>query len=661
MKRAMLRLLASLCLFLQVILAFGSLWVAFVCLSGEVPVVGWLQYPLAFVAIAGAQTILFPELRAVASLMLVPTWSIIWVGKSVAGANTVLEISMASLGFIIAAVDRRQIQQLIRTRRMHPSPEFNKPWWRLGLRYGIPGTAMLLMVGVLFYFFQKAEVGSHEINAEAAIDQGRYAEAVSEFKEALRLAQTFPSSNWRAIKNLNSLGRAYLHSHELPLAEQAYREAVRMCQTTLDPSDEYYFLYYRSIHGLAATFEKQRHLEEAEALYLQAVASYSSWSQPSMPVGFVLLTNSVKFVARLLNDQVSVTEADRQMKLAKDDELGKQLYGLPSVLDGLASLYFDQRQFPKAEKYLKRSLLYKTQLLASDTPDLGKQILEAQIIPDDSQHSLFVGAALYDRFRPVFDDMGPQNRESIGTSLNQIGLTYWEQGRNKEAEPLYLLSLAIRRTTAGENSPEYARTLTNLGLLYNTDGRYDEAEPHLLAALKIREGILDPNHPDLAHSFNNLALLYDNLDQPVKAAPLYEKALAIRQKSLGSSHPKSILTLELLANLYLREANYTNADPLFAQLLEVRKQELGSGHPNVLQLMGTVAGIYTEERKLPEALSLYKRMITLMEGQFDPAVVRQVLMSYAHALKLAGNLKELDEVNKRIKDTTPGPIPPPLH
>jgi len=652
LKRTALRILTSLCLCLQVILAFGSLWIAFSGFSGELGAVGWLQYLLALIALAGGLAILFPELRAPASLILVPTWGIILACKAVAGVNTVLEISMVSLGVVIALVGHQRIRTIIRTRHVSHSHEFDRPWWRHSLRYGIPGTAMFLMVGSLFYFFQKAEVGSHEINAEMAINQGKYAEAVSEFKEAIRIAQTFPSSNWRAIKNMDSLGRAHLLSHELKLAEQTYRESLRMCQTTLSPDDEYYFLYYRSIHGLAAIFREQQRFEEAEALYLQAVASYASWSVPRMPIGFVALTNSIKFVAALLNDEASIAESDRQMKLAMDQEIGKQLYGLPSALDGLASLYYDQRKFDKAETYQKRALLLKTQLLASDVPDLGKLILEAQVIPEDAQHPSLLGADLYNRLRPSFDNMGPQNLESIGASLNGIALTYWAQGRNKEAEPLYLLSLAIRRVTTGDNSPTYASTLTNLGLLYNTEGRYAEAETHLLAALKIRQRILGPEDPGIGHSFNSLALLYDNLNQPDQAAPLYEKALAIRRKSLGPSHQKSVLTLRLLANLYLRESNYSKADPLFEQLLDMRREELGTGHPDVLRLMWTLAGIYTEEQKLAEAIATYKRMIPLMEEQFDPAMIRWAIMSYAHVLKLAGDLKELENVNKRLEDMT---------
>ena len=659
--RMILRILTTLCLCLQVILAFGSLWIFFMSLAGQVPAAGWLQYPLGLIALIGGFAILFPEFCALGALTLLPTWGLFLIFKVLAEGNTFLEISMFTLTTMIAMVQYNQIGQIIRTKTLGDFPVFRDAWWRKGLRYGLSMTLIVAIIGTLFYFFQKAGWGAHEERGVSALDHGMYQQAVVEFTEALRIAQTFPESEWRVISALNQLGRAYIRLNELQLAEDAFRAAVNLGQSALPPKDSHHYLYYHSIDGLAATFSKQARYPEAEALYLQAVASTASLIPPSLPFGFVALVECVRFGGKVLGDETADMETDKQLKIAMDLQLGFQLGGLPAALDGLGSFYFDQRQFTKAENYFKRALFLKTKILGSQFPDLGQRLLNTERLSDEQGKPL-EGLPLYEKFRPYLDHVDKGNRIAIDESLNQIGLTYWAEGRYKEAEPLYLLSLAIIQSSTQEDTPGYAMTLTNLGLLYNTDGRYAEAEPKLRTALTIRERMLSPDHPDLAHSYNNLGLLYDNLIQAEKAAPFYEQALAIRQKALGPMHAKSLLTLDLLSSLYFREAQYSKAEPLFAQLIQLKQQELGTNHSDVLNLRWKLAAIYREQGKYPDAISIYESMIPQLEEQLGPTnrITLQVLSSYADVLKRGGRLKQAEEVKKRLEEMESSVLPPSM-
>ncbi len=76
------------------------------------------------------------------------------------------------------------------------------------------------------------------------------------------------------------------------------------------------------------------------------------------------------------------------------------------------------------------------------------------------------------------------------------------------ALPLYRQALEIRRTTLGENHPDYANSLNNLAVLYREMGDYAAALPLYRQALEIRRTTLGEDHPDYATSLNNLAVLY---------------------------------------------------------------------------------------------------------------------------------------------------------
>jgi tetratricopeptide (TPR) repeat protein len=74
----------------------------------------------------------------------------------------------------------------------------------------------------------------------------------------------------------------------------------------------------------------------------------------------------------------------------------------------------------------------------------------------------------------------------------------------KEAEPLYLQALELRKQLLGENHPDVATSLNNLAKLYESQGKYEEAEPLYLQALAIAEQALGENHPNTVTFRENL-------------------------------------------------------------------------------------------------------------------------------------------------------------
>ena len=108
----------------------------------------------------------------------------------------------------------------------------------------------------------------------------------------------------------------------------------------------------------------------------------------------------------------------------------------------------------------------------------------------------------------------------VAVSLSQLAQVYAGQGKNVEAEPVYLQALKVYQTVHGEFHADVAATLNNLGILHRMYGLYAQAEPLLTRALAIKEKLLGLNHPDVALSVVNLAQLRVVQEQPEKAEPL---------------------------------------------------------------------------------------------------------------------------------------------
>jgi tetratricopeptide (TPR) repeat protein len=186
----------------------------------------------------------------------------------------------------------------------------------------------------------------------------------------------------------------------------------------------------------------------------------------------------------------------------------------------------------------------------------------------------------------------------LATSLNNLAGLYESMGRYKEAEPLYVRSLAIREEQLGANHPRTATNLNNLANLYKSMGRYKEAEPLYVRSLAINEEQLGANHPDTATNLNNLANLYKSMGRYTEAEPLHVRSLTISEEQLGVTHPDTASSLNNLAILYRSTGRYAEAEPLYVRAIAILEQSLGANHPNT---QGCIQNLQILRQKLADS------------------------------------------------------------
>src|SRR5215469_2518862 len=82
---------------------------------------------------------------------------------------------------------------------------------------------------------------------------------------------------------------------------------------------------------------------------------------------------------------------------------------------------------------------------------------------------------------------------------------------DQHSGPTHTEELIWQQALASESPHEHshlAYPLNGLAILYREQGKYREAEPLYQRALHIREQTFGAEHPDVAYSLNNLAILY---------------------------------------------------------------------------------------------------------------------------------------------------------
>ena len=85
------------------------------------------------------------------------------------------------------------------------------------------------------------------------------------------------------------------------------------------------------------------------------------------------------------------------------------------------------------------------------------------------------------------------------TSMNNLALTYSDQGKLQEAADLEERVLEVRRRILGEEHPSTLTSMNNLAWTYESLGWIAEALSLIQQSVNGSQRILGDEHPDVAH------------------------------------------------------------------------------------------------------------------------------------------------------------------
>ena len=109
----------------------------------------------------------------------------------------------------------------------------------------------------------------------------------------------------------------------------------------------------------------------------------------------------------------------------------------------------------------------------------------------------------------------------------QLGVSYRQQGRWKEAEELELRVMEVMRRVLGEEHPDTLTSMSNLATTYHEQGRWKEAQELALQVLEKRNKVLGDNHPTTLATAAFICTRYRNHQDPIRI---------LKQPYLGQSH-----------------------------------------------------------------------------------------------------------------------------
>ena len=304
---------------------------------------------------------------------------------------------------------------------------------------------------------------------------------------------------------------------------------------------------------------------------------------------------------------------DRAFRIKIYEEiLGKQHPDYATRLNNLASIYFAQGDYARAEPLHVEAKQIREQVLGKQHPHYILSLNNLAVL-HAAQGEYARAEQLHIEAKQIYDKVLGKQHPDYALNLANLAMLYTNQGDYARAEPLLVEVLRIREQVLGKQHPDYAVSLANLASLYRDQGDYARAEPLLVEALRIRKQELGKRHPAYAASLISLALLHQARGDHKRAEPLLVEGKQIIEQVVGRQHPSYATSLVGLASLYFTQGDYGRVEPLLVEAMHVLEQVRGKLHPDYAANLNNLAMLYRAQGDYARAEPLYIEALTIKE------------------------------------------------
>jgi serine/threonine protein kinase/tetratricopeptide (TPR) repeat protein len=202
--------------------------------------------------------------------------------------------------------------------------------------------------------------------------------------------------------------------------------------------------------------------------------------------------------------------------------------------------------------------------------------------------------------------------------METIGQVFQNLGLFKQAEPLLVKSIEIRKKAVGEDHYYVGAGMINLAWLYLAERRISEAEPLVRHGLKILEARLPGETWELARGLLMLGMIHRDRGELVEAQKDLERSLAICERTLGPDHERVSYPLYHLGWLHKLKGEFEKARDYYQRALTIMERELGPTHPSVLWCRNDLAVVTENIDDYETAEGLYRQVLTVGEKVWGP-------------------------------------------
>ncbi|MCJ1430387.1 hypothetical protein MMC29_008305 [Sticta canariensis] len=338
-----------------------------------------------------------------------------------------------------------------------------------------------------------------------------------------------------------------------------------------------------ALHNLGALYIHQGKPEEAEEIYLRALAGQEKAWGPEHPSTLDTI-NDLGFVYLDRGKMDEAEEMYRRALAGRENALGPDHPSTLDTIHNVGVLYKDQGKLDEAEEMHLRALAGTEKALGPEHQLTLETINNLGVLYKD-QGKLDEAEEMFRRALAGNEKASGPEHPSTLVTINNLGVLYKDQGKMYEAEDIFRRALAGEEKALGPEHRSTLDTIHNLGSLYIHQGKLDEAEEMYLRALAGNEKALGPEHRSTLDTIHNVGVLYKDQGKLDEAEEMYRRALAGNGKTRGPEHKLTLDTRYNLAVMYQSRSLIEDATKHFRLVVQDYTNTLGPDHQDTMKAM----------------------------------------------------------------------------
>ncbi|CAH1787682.1 unnamed protein product [Owenia fusiformis] len=461
------------------------------------------------------------------------------------------------------------------------------------------------------------------------ISQGNYSDALSYYKDILKVCRKINDENW-VSGSLNNIGLVYNKMGDLTEALEYHQECLTMLR--LIHKDSPHPDVAMSLNNIGLVYKDMGNLTKALEYHQESLKMKKQIHKDSPHPNVASSLNNIGNVYSKMGDLTKALEYHQESltmyRLIYKDSPHPNV---ASSLGNIGNVYTNMGDLTKALEYHQESLtMYR--LIYKDSPhpnvasslgnignvyknmgDLTKALEYHQecltmlrLIHKDSPHP-DVASSLGNIDSP---------HPNVALSLNNIGNVYSKMGDLTKALEYHQESLTMYRLIYKDSPhPNVAGSLGNIGNVYTNMGDLTKAlEYHQESLTMYRLIYKDSPHPNLASSLGNIGNVYKNMGDLTKTLEYHQECLTMQRLiHKDSPHPAVASSLGNISLVYKNMGDLTKALEYHQECLTMlRLIHKDSPHPDVASSLGNIGLVYNDMGDLTKALEYHQECLTML-------------------------------------------------
>jgi tetratricopeptide (TPR) repeat protein len=307
---------------------------------------------------------------------------------------------------------------------------------------------------------------------------------------------------------------------------------------------------------------------------------------------------------------------------------------IPNFFNNLALIKHAGKHFDEAEKYYKRALKGKANVLGEGHPEVL-------------------------RIRSNYADLlrvrgRAEEAQKMSSSSRVVTVRDWQTStisktwkQKDSGESKFTQSQEMKQRVAGGRDINERKTVSfsrdEALLLWDAnkqaaekaqaEGDLELSERHWLLTLKVLETVADKS-VELTYTLDLLSQFAHQRHDYMAAIDYCKRSYELKVKILGARNPVVAKCADMLARLFYLVSDYEQAEPFAKKCLDYYEKMGESESIEAGCALHNLATLYHVQRKYTEAEPLYKRALVIKSkafGEDHPETVR-LLRSYGHVL-----------------------------